>query len=120
VGVPLLVAAIGTFGFSGAMIAAAVVMVVVMVPIILIFVGRPPVLAHTAMTAAEDAPSPRQIRSRAFRDIGFLSVSSAFALVLFAQVGFIVHLIAFLDAVIGRERAAIAVALLTAMAVVGR
>ena len=39
---------------------------------------------------------------------------------LFAQVGFIVHLITFLDSVIGRERAAIAVALLTAMAVVGR
>ena len=36
------------------------------------------------------------------------------------QVGFIVHLITFLDGVIGRERAAIAVALLTAMAAVGR
>src|SRR5438128_682291 len=46
--------------------------------------------------------------------------AAAFALVLFAQVGFIVHLITFLDGVIGRERAAIAVALLTAMAVVGR
>jgi len=40
--------------------------------------------------------------------------------VLFAQVGFIVHLISFLDPVIGRERAAIAVALLTAMAMAGR
>src|SRR5439155_2969307 len=57
---------------------------------------------------------------RAFRGSGLLSVSIAFALVLFAQVGFIVHLISFLDSVIGRERAAVAVALLTAMAVVGR
>jgi predicted MFS family arabinose efflux permease len=120
VGVPLLVMAIGYFGFPGAMSAAAVAMVALMVPIILIFVGQPPVLSHAAVTAAADAPSPTQIRSRAFRDIGFLSVSSAFALVLFAQVGFIVHLISFLDSVIGRERAAIAVALLTAMAVVGR
>ena len=47
-------------------------------------------------------------------------MSAAFALVLFAQVGFIVHLIAFLDSVIGRRAAAIAMALLTAMAVVGR
>ena len=39
---------------------------------------------------------------------------------LFAQVGFIVHLIAFLDPLIGREQAATAVALLTAMAVAGR
>ncbi len=121
-GVPLMVAAIGYFGFAGAMIAAAIVMVAVMVPVILLFVGRPPIQfgigAGTA--AAADAPSPTQIRARAFRDIGFLSVSVAFALVLFAQVGFIVHLISFLDSVIGRERAAIAVALLTAMAVVGR
>jgi predicted MFS family arabinose efflux permease len=120
VGVPLLVAAIGTFGFSGAMIASAIVMVALMVPVILIFVGRPPIGAGAGTVATEDAPSPTQIRAAAFRDIGFLSVSIAFALVLFAQVGFIVHLISFLDSVIGRERAAVAVALLTAMAVVGR
>lgn len=120
VGVPLLVAAIGYFGFSGAMIASAVVMVVLMVPVILIFVGQPPVHAYTNAVAAADAPSPTQIRARAFRDIGFLSVSVAFALVLFAQVGFIVHLISFLDSGIGREKAALAVAVLTAMAVVGR
>jgi predicted MFS family arabinose efflux permease len=119
-GVPLLIMAIDYFGFSGAMIASAVVMVAVMVPVILLSVGRPPVLASVGEIDAADAPSPTQIRARAFRDIGFLSVSAAFALVLFAQVGFIVHLIAFLDSVIGRQQAAIAVALLTAMAVVGR
>src|SRR5229473_4494122 len=42
IGVPLLVAAIGYFGFSGAMIAAAIVMIGLMVPVILIFVGQPP------------------------------------------------------------------------------
>ena len=120
VGVPLLVAGIGYFGFTGAMTVAAVVMVAVMVPVTLIFVGKPPALAHTVAAAAADAPSPTQIRAKAFRDIAFLSVSAAFALMLFAQVGFIVHLINFLDGVIGRERAAVAVALLTAMAVVGR
>ena len=120
IGVPLLVAAIGHFGFSGGMTTAAGVMVVVMVPVILLFVGRPPVHASASVAEAADAPSPTQIRARAFRDIGFLSVSAAFALVLFAQVGFIVHLISFLDSLIGRERAAVAVALLTAMAVVGR
>ena len=119
-GVPLMVAAIGYFGFSGAMVASAVVMIVLMVPVVLIFVGRPPIHSSAGAVQAADAPSPTQIRRRAFRDIGFLSVSSAFALVLFAQVGFIVHLISFLDSVIGRERAAIAVAVLTAMAVVGR
>jgi cyanate permease len=120
-GVPLLVMSIGHFGFPGAMIAGALAMLLLAVPAILIFVGRPPHHASSpASRAAHDAPSPAQIRRHALRDIGFLSVSIAFAVVLFAQVGFVVHLISFLDPVIGREHAAVAVALLTAMAVVGR
>jgi predicted MFS family arabinose efflux permease len=121
VGVPLLVAAIGRFGFSGAMMAAAATMLVLIIPVILIFVGRPP--RHGGIAAeltTADPPSAARIRAQAFRDVAFLTVSIAFALVLFAQVGFIVHLISFLDPVIGRERAAVAVALLTAMAMVGR
>jgi predicted MFS family arabinose efflux permease len=121
VGVPLIVTAIGHFGFTDAMIAAAIAMVVLLVPVILTCVGRPPDrIGALVASAAADAPSATRIRAQAFRDIAFLSVSIAFALVLFAQVGFIVHLISFLDPVIGRERAAIAVALMTAMAVVGR
>ncbi len=120
VGVPLLVAAIGRFGFPDAMIVAAIVMLVVMIPVILIFVGPPPNPGGIAAGSAADAPSASQIRARAFRDVAFLTVSVAFALVLFAQVGFIVHLISFLDPVIGRKHASIAVALLTAMAVAGR
>ena len=121
IGVPLLVAAIQRFGFSGAMISAALAMVVLMVPVILIFVGHPPDRGGVAAgLAAAELPSASGIRAQALRDVGFLSVSIAFALVLFAQVGFIVHLIAFLDPVIGRGSAATAVALLTAMAVAGR
>src|SRR6476469_7900241 len=60
-GVPLMVAAIGYFGFSGAMIASAVVMVVLMVPVILLFVGRPPIHFGAGAVAAADAPSPTQI-----------------------------------------------------------
>jgi MFS family permease len=121
VGVPLIVTAIGHSGFPDAMIAAAVAMVVLLVPVIVMFVGRPPDrVGAVAPLAAADAPSATRIRAQAFRDVAFLSVSIAFALVLFAQVGFIVHLISFLDPVIGREHAAIAVALMTAMAVVGR
>jgi predicted MFS family arabinose efflux permease len=120
VGVPLLVAATGSLGFPRAMIAAAVVMLVLMVPVILIFVGPPPRRDNIPELAAVEAPSPSRIRAQALRDVAFLSVSIAFALVLFAQVGFIVHLIAFLDPVIGRASAATAVALLTAMAMAGR
>jgi predicted MFS family arabinose efflux permease len=121
VGVPLLVTGIGYFGFGGAMIAAAASMVLLMVPIILIFVEPPPPLPNSpaGSSAGESLPAAR-IRAAALRHVGFLTVTIAFALVLFAQVGFIVHLISFLDPVIGRARAATAVALLTVMAVVGR
>jgi predicted MFS family arabinose efflux permease len=121
VGVPLIVTAIGRFGFPDAMITAAIVMVLLLAPVIVIFVGRPPDRTTSVATSVTaDAPSASRIRAQAFGDTGFLTVSIAFALVLFAQVGFIVHLISFLDPVIGRDRAAIAVALMTAMAVVGR
>ncbi len=118
-GVPLMVMAIGRFGFAEAMVVIAIVMLGLLVPIVLMFVGTPPRHASAAAVAAQ-APSSAQIRARAFRDLGFLTIAVAFALVLFAQVGFIVHLIAFLDPAIGREHAGIAVALLTAMAVAGR
>ena len=61
-GVPLLVMAIGYFGFSGAMIAAAIVMIVLMVPVILIFVGRPPVHAGAVPLTAQRT-RPRRRRS---------------------------------------------------------
>ncbi|WPO41987.1 MFS transporter [Tardiphaga sp. 42S5] len=124
VGVPLLVTASNAFGFGGATIAAAIAMLVLLVPVIIIFVGHPPHRAASAtpdgVAATASAPSSTRIRAEAMRDVAFLTLTIAFAFGLFAQVGFIVHLISFLDPVIGRERAAAAVSLLTLMAVVGR
>jgi MFS family permease len=117
-GVPLLVLAVGHLGFPRAMTFGALAMVVVLVPIVALFVGRPP--HHAGPVTAVAASSPVAIRKAALRDIGFLSIAVAFALVLFAQVGFVVHLISFLDPLIGRESAAVAVAFLTAMAMFGR
>jgi MFS family permease len=120
VGVPLLVVMTDRLGFSGAMISAAIVMLASTIPVILIFVGRPPARHVEAKLAGPETVSAPRIRALALRDPAFLTVASAFALVLCAQVGFVVHLIAFLDPLIGREHAAIAVAVLTAMAVAGR
>jgi predicted MFS family arabinose efflux permease len=119
-GVPLLVLAIGQLGFSGAMIAASSLMIVLVIPVVVIFVGRPPLVSGSRLPSAGGVASSAQIRACALRNVGFLSVSIAFALVLFAQVGFVVHLISFLDPVIGRASATVAIALLTAMAVIGR
>jgi MFS family permease len=118
VGVPLLVLAVGHLGFSRAMTAGAFLMLVLLVPIVALFVGRRPYHAGAVRMAA--GPSAVAIRKRALRDVGFLSIAIAFSLVLLAQVGFIVHLISFLDPIIGRESAAVAVAFLTAMAMIGR
>ena len=118
VGVPLLTAAVAHWHFTGAMMAAAAV-ALLLVPLILLAVGTPPARPRAAAGASSN-PSGARIRAMALRDVAFLTLAIAFALVLFAQVGVIVHLIAFLDPVVGREHAAIAVALLTAMAMIGR
>jgi MFS family permease len=122
-GVPLLVGAIGKFGFSATSISAALVMIVLAIPAILIWVGRPPKHALPSANAGNAAPPVQtiaQIRRAAFGSLPFWTVTVPFALLLTAQVGFIVHQISFLDPIMGRERASIAVALMTAMAVVGR
>ncbi len=116
-GVPLLVFAIGHLGFAMTMTLVAAVMVGLVIPIVAVSVGRPPPRGGGSKAVPASA---RQVRNDALRNIGFLSIAVAFALVLFAQVGFIVHLIAFLDPVIGREHAAFALSLLTIMAMLGR
>lgn len=120
-GVPLLVWAIGRYGFSATSIGAALVMIALAIPAILIWVGRPPQRKPALSGHAQPvAQSAAQIRNAAFGSLPFWTIAVPFALLLLAQVGFLVHQISFLDPIIGRERAGIAVALTTAMAVVGR
>jgi cyanate permease len=124
VGVPLLVGAIGWFGFPATSIGAALTMIALAVPAILIWVGRPPVRVPPANTVPGERPaaarSATQIRNAAFRDLSFWTITVPFALLLVAQVGFIVHQISFLTPAMGRERAGLTVALMSVMAVVGR
>src|SRR3954467_4551289 len=71
-GVPLIVAAMAQFGFAGAMLVAALAMIALLVPIILLVVGPPPQRASIALASKADAPSAVLIRARAFRDPAFL------------------------------------------------
>ena len=120
-GVPVLVAIIKSLGLAAALTVTAAVTVGVLVPVILIVIGRPPHRATSDGNGASLIAVPAsRIRADAFRNFAFWTITLSFAMVLFAQVGFIVHLISFLDPVVGSERAAIAVALMTVMAVVGR
>src|ERR1700737_3542322 len=52
IGVPLLAAAIEKFGFAGAMVAGAMVMLALMIPVILFFVGSPPARGGNATESA--------------------------------------------------------------------
>ena len=124
-GVPLLVAAIGKFGFPATSIGAALVIVLLAIPSILIWVGQPPKRLLPPVDAFAVTPAPAvqsiaQMRRGAFGSLSFWTITVPFAMLMIAQVGFIVHQISFLDPIMGRERAGIAVALMTAMAVVGR
>ena len=123
---PALIVAIAATGFATAVVGAATVMAAILLPAIAIWIGRPPVRLEPAPTCgsrrgAAHAPAlARWTRPDALRSPAFWSVAGPFALALMAQVGFLVHQIAFLEPTIGRTRAGLAVAALTIMAIVGR
>lgn len=119
IGVPLVVIAVQAYGFSATMTAASAILLLVMVPAILFGIRKPPVRLSDVRSGVPEQ-SATAIRAAAFRSLPFWTISIPFAFVLFSQVGFIVHQISFMDPLIGRERAAIAVSLMTLMAVVGR
>jgi MFS family permease len=119
--VPALVLLVERLGFPSAMTIAAMVMVVILAPLAIAFGGRPPHRHETAEEAAAGADANREWTKRhALMNWHFWAITAPFALVLFSQVGFLVHQISFLSPSLGRTAAAFAVAVTAAMAVVGR
>jgi predicted MFS family arabinose efflux permease len=120
--VPALVFLAGAAGFATAMLAGAAAILVLMLPLALKVLGAAPPRTPDALpsrTGSADI-AVAWTRSAALRSSAFWSVSAPFALALLSQAGFLVHSIAFLEPAIGRNAAAIAVAITTAMAIVGR
>jgi MFS family permease len=111
---PLLVLLIGAAGFQTAMLIAAAVMFVILVPVVLLWV---PELGATPL---QPVLEPAWRRRDALRSLRFWTVSGSFALALLAQVAFIVHQIAFMEPLAGRAQAALSVSIMTVMAVTGR
>jgi MFS family permease len=112
---PALVGLIHVTDFTRAMLIAAAVMVAILVPAVFLWVPA---------QAAEPAPvvtsEPAWTRRDALRSVPFWTVTGPFALVLIAQVAFIVHQIAFMEPIVGRAQAALSVSLMTIFAVTGR
>jgi MFS family permease len=123
---PLLLLLGEKIGFPAAMLTATTIMVVVLVPVVVIWIGPYPpggnLVEHPTVYSRTQAPdTPKNApRSAAVRRLAFWTISVPFALALVAQIGFIVHQIALLEPKIGRSGAGFAVALTTSMAVLGR
>jgi MFS family permease len=119
--IPALVLLIGKIGFEPAVAIVAGVMLILILPMLIFWVDRPaaPLLNRPNLDAAGVLIAP-WTRAEALKSWRFWSIGAPFALALMAQAGFLVHEIAILEPSLGRTQAGAAVALTTAMAIVGR
>jgi MFS family permease len=112
---PTLVVLTGAIGFTRAMLTMTAVMIFILVPVVIGLIGISP------GNRSSDQGKPSALsRRKLLRHFGFWTITAPFALALLAQVGFIVHQIALLEPAMGRTLAALAVAVTTTMAVIGR
>jgi MFS family permease len=121
--IPALTSLIHARGFAATMTIAGIVMLAILIPIALAWIREPaPEASHQRRVAAPASPDAATSWTRpiALRSFRFWTVTAPFALGLLAQVGFLVHQIAFLEPAIGRSQAAAAVALTVAMSILGR
>jgi MFS family permease len=117
---PLMVEAISQWGFHKAMLGTAIATFAILMATVLLCVGQPPE-ARTAAAAQSSLPAGEEwTRARALRSLKFWTMSLPFALAIGAQVGFLVHQLALLQSKMGLQMASYAVAVTTAMAVLGR
>jgi MFS family permease len=121
---PLLVLLVERIGFAAAMLTMAALMVAVLLPVIIAWIGPPsaglPAPSQT-IHSQQAPPVPGDIsRKQLMRRLAFWTISVPFALALVAQIGFIVHQIALLEPKIGRTNAGFAVSVMTFMAIAGR
>lgn len=121
---PAMVWMISHWGFAAAMQSMAVITLVVLVATVFLCIGPPPAFAKLQGGAAGGAKSLAGevwTRARALRSVQFWTMTMPFALAIGAQVGFLVHQIAFLLPKIGGLQAAsYAVAVTTVLAILGR
>jgi MFS family permease len=123
---PLLVVLVEQIGFRAAMLTATAIMVLILVPVLLAWIGSSPQIGNSHGEA--DDSSKRQDSSATIdmsrmsivRRLSFWTISIPFALALLAQVAFIVHQIPLLGPNIGLGNAGFAVSLMTTMAIAGR
>jgi MFS family permease len=117
--VPALILLAAAAGFKAAMLAGAALILLLALPVVFgILHAQAPQLVGDAATPTSLRPS--WTRGSALRSAHFRGVTIFTALALFSQAGFLVHQIAVLEPTLGRTTTGLAVAITTAMAIVGR
>jgi MFS family permease len=110
---PLWVALIDRLEFAGAAVLVGGVAVAILCPVSVRYLGPPP-------SAASSPPVSCLTKTALLKDWRFVTISAAFALGLFAQVGLVAHLLTRLTPEFGAGGAAWAMSLVTLCAVLGR
>jgi MFS family permease len=119
--VPLLLSLTGSIGFQSAMLAATMAMVVLVLPVVVIFIGWPTQISPASGgRSSAGMAAPAHSRKTLLANAAFWTMVLPIAIALLAQMGFIIHQVTFLEPLIGRYAAGLAVTIMAAMAVVGR
>ncbi|WP_426412517.1 MFS transporter [Bradyrhizobium ganzhouense] len=114
--VPVLLALSSSIGFRSAMLAATIVMVVLVLPVVIVFTSWP----VDASPNAAGVSGGKTARKELLANASFWTMVLPIAIALLAQMGFIIHQVTFLEPLIGRANAGLAVTIMAAMAVIGR
>ncbi|MDA9444992.1 arabinose ABC transporter permease [Bradyrhizobium sp. CCBAU 51745] len=119
--VPVLLALSTSIGFRWAMLAATIVMVALVLPVVVVFTGWPAAASlHAAGSVSSGGNAARHSRRALLAVASFWTMVLPIAIALLAQMGFIIHQVTFLEPLIGRASAGLAVTIMAAMAVIGR
>jgi MFS family permease len=116
--VPLLLTLSDSIGFRSAMLAGTMAMVVLVLPVVVIFTGWP--ADASLVSAGRSSGVVGHSRKALLANAAFWTMVLPIAIALLAQMGFIIHQVTFLEPLIGRASAGLAVTVMAAMAVVGR
>lgn len=123
---PLLIAMIQLWGLATALMAAVATMALLLSPLILLWLHRGPATlglhpdGASAPPARSAAPAPALSRAEILRHRHFWTTTVPFAAGLVAQVGFIIHMLAYLQPLMGPAMAGICISAASIAAVVGR
>ena len=123
---PLLILLIAKIGVEAAAVAVGIAMLLDIIPLSVFYLRRDPKglgLAPDGLVIDSKphvATLTRSPRKDLIKTKGFMTLSVAFALALFAQVGLLTHLLTRISPLLGANGAAAAVSMVTTSAVLGR